>query len=171
MPPGHDFDDFCCQLRSGLFALRFRFSKEGRLRFFNEFFPLLHQAKHETLGKEDPHTWYLVYIGTKPSSRGKGYAKTLIEHTTREADAENRLCYLESSNVTNLKLYNKLGFRVVGKKAILKRGPKPVEMEIMVRKPIMSRLGSKNAAFEETRNGGSLDKTLKVQDKELVRGA
>lgn len=129
--------------------LRFKFSKEGRIRFFEEFFPLLHKAKHDTLGKDDPHAWYLVYVGTKPGSRGKGFAKALIEHTTKQADAENRLCYLESSNVQNLKLYNKLGFEAIGKKAILKRGPKPVEMEIMVRKPVVDRLASMTAAFGE----------------------
>ena len=149
MPPGQDFDDFCCQLWSGLLTLRFKFSKEGKTRFFDEFFPLLHKAKHDTLGKDDPHAWYLVYIGTKPGSRGKGYAKALIEHTTNEADAGNRLCYLESSNVSNLKLYNKLGFRSVGKKATLNRGPKPVEMEIMLRQPLVDRLASKTAAFGE----------------------
>lgn len=147
MPPGQDFDDFCCQLRSGLLTLRFKFSKEGRVRFFDEFFPLLHKAKHEALGKDEPHAWYLVYIGTKPSSRGKGFAKTLMEYTTRQADAENRLCYLESSNVLNLKLYNRLGFEAVGKKAVLKRGPKPVEMEIMVRKPVIDQPTSNTAGL------------------------
>ena len=149
MPPGQDFDDFCCQLWSGLLTLRFKFSKEGRIRFFDEFFPLLHKIKHEVLGKEDPHAWYLVYVGTKTNSRSKGYAKTLIEYTTKQADAENRFCYLESSNVLNLKLYNRLGFEAVGKKAILKRGSKPVEMEIMVRKPVVSQLASKTIGLGE----------------------
>ena len=135
MPPGQEFDDLCALLWSGLLTLRFRFSKEGRIRFYDEFLPLLHELKHEVLGKDDPHAWYLVYIGTKSTSRGKGYAKALIEFTTKQADIEHRICYLESTNVRNLKLYNRLGFEAVGRKAVLKRAAKPVEMELMVRQP------------------------------------
>ena len=115
--------------------LRFKFSKEGRIRFYDEFLPLLHKLKHEVLGQDDAHAWYLVYIGTKSNSRGKGFAKALIEYTTKQADAENRICYLESTNVLNLKLYNKLGFEAVGRKAVLERASKPVEMELMMRQP------------------------------------
>ena len=83
MPPGQEFDDFCTMLRSGLLTLKWKFSKEGRIRFYDEFLPLLHDKKHEVLGVNDPHAWYLVYIGTKAESRGKGYAKALVEHTTK----------------------------------------------------------------------------------------
>ena len=147
MPPGQEFDDFCAQLWSGLLMLRWKFSKEGRIRFYDEFLPLLHNIKHEVLGEDDPHAWYLVYIGTKTNSRGKGYAKALIEYTTKQADAENRICYLESSNVLNLKLYNRLGFEAVGRKAVLKRAVKPVEMEIMMRRPIAGQLASKTTGL------------------------
>ena len=84
MPPGKEFDDFCAQLWSGLLFLRFKLSKEGRIRFYDEFMPLLHEMKHEVLVKDDPRTWYLVYIGTKPESRGKGYAKAVVEFTTKQ---------------------------------------------------------------------------------------
>ena len=135
MPPGQEFDDFCAQLWSGLLTLRLRFSREGRIRFYEEFLPLLHELKHEVLGQDNSHAWYLVYIGTKSTSRGKGLAKALIQFTTKQADAERRICYLESSNVRNLTLYKKLGFEAVGRKAVLKRAAKPVEMELMVRYP------------------------------------
>lgn len=72
-------------LWSGMIGLNYRLSKEGKKRFFSEFLPLLHDTKHEVLGKEDDvNSWYLVYIGTKTASRGKGYAKALIEHTTKQ---------------------------------------------------------------------------------------
>lgn len=129
--------------------LRWKFSKEGRIRFYDEFLPLLHDIKREVLGEDDPHAWYLVYLGTKPRSRGKGYAKAAIEYTTKQADAQNRICYLESSNVLNLKLYNRLGFQAIGRKAFLTRATKPVEMEIMVRKPISGQLASKSTCFRK----------------------
>lgn len=77
-------DDFCTMLWSGMFALNWKLSKEGKKRFFSEFLPLLHDTKHEVLGKDDDNSWYLVYIGTKTSSRRKGYARALIEHTTKQ---------------------------------------------------------------------------------------
>lgn len=88
MPPGKNMDDFCTMLRSGMLGLNFRMSKEGKKRFFNEFMPLLHNTKHEILGKDDDNSWYLVYIGTKAASRGKGYAKALIEHRTKQVSQD-----------------------------------------------------------------------------------
>ena len=86
MPPNKNMDDFCTMLWSGMFGLNWKLSKEGKRRFFDEFLPLLHDTKHHVLGKDDPNSWYLVYIGTKPGSRGKGYAKSLIEYTTKQVN-------------------------------------------------------------------------------------
>lgn len=78
-------------LRSGFYRAHWKLSSEGKKRFFSEFLPLLHDTKHEVLGKEaDLNSWYLVYIGTKPGSRGKGYAKTLIKHTTKQVSVRSR---------------------------------------------------------------------------------
>ena len=93
MPPNKNMDDFCTMLWSGMFGLNWKLSKEGKKRFFDEFLPLLHDTKHDVLGKDDDNSWYLVYIGTKPGSRGKGYAKSLIEYTTKQVSC--RLHHLE----------------------------------------------------------------------------
>lgn len=84
MPPKKNMDDFCTMLRSGMYSLNWKLSKEGRKRFFDDFLPLLHNTKRQILGKDDDNAWYLVYIGTKPGSRGKGYARRLIEYTTKQ---------------------------------------------------------------------------------------
>ena len=84
MPPGKNMDDFCTMLWSGLYGFNFKLSKEGRKRWFDEFLPLLHDTKLDVLGKEDNNSWYLVYIGTKPGSRGKGYAKAVIDYTSKQ---------------------------------------------------------------------------------------
>ena len=86
MPPGENLDDFCTMLWSGMLGLKWKLSDEGKKRFFTEFLPLLHDTKQEVLGKDDNDSWYLVYIGTKTASRGKGFAKALIEHTTRQVN-------------------------------------------------------------------------------------
>ena len=84
MPPGKNMDDWITEIRSGIYKFHYKLSKQGRKRFFDEFLPLLHNTKHEVLKQHDRNSWYLVYIGTKPDSRGKGYARALIEHTTRQ---------------------------------------------------------------------------------------
>lgn len=80
MPPGKNMDDLLTILRSGMWRLNWQLSTEGRERFFKEFLPLLSSTKLEVLGDRDDKSWYLNYIGTKAGSRGKGYAKKLIQH-------------------------------------------------------------------------------------------
>jgi ribosomal protein S18 acetylase RimI-like enzyme len=83
LPPGKNIDDWFTILRSGMWRLGFKLSKEGRIRFFEEFLPLLGRSKQEVLGERDNHSWYLNYIGTKAEARGRGYARKLIDHVTR----------------------------------------------------------------------------------------
>jgi GNAT superfamily N-acetyltransferase len=80
MPPGRNMDDWWTIFRSGMWKLNFQLSAEGRKRYYDLALPLLHRTKAEVLGDRDNDSWYLVYIGTKPSARGRGYAKKLIEH-------------------------------------------------------------------------------------------
>jgi GNAT superfamily N-acetyltransferase len=82
MPPGKNMDDIWTILRSGMWRLWYKLSSEGKTRFYNEFLPLLHHTKHDVMGARDDDSYYLVYLGSKPSARGKGYAKKLIEHMT-----------------------------------------------------------------------------------------
>ena len=86
MPPGQNMEDWLTCFRSGMWRLQFgfKFSAEGHKRYFREFMPLLHETKHEVLGDCENESWYLVYIGTKPLARGKGYARALIESVTKE---------------------------------------------------------------------------------------
>ena len=82
MPPGKNMDDWWTILRSGMWRLYYKLSAEGKNRYFSEFLPLLHDTKHEIMGDRDNDSYYLVYLGSKPSARGKGYARKLIEHMT-----------------------------------------------------------------------------------------
>ena len=151
-------DDWYTIIRSGMWRLNYKLSSEGKKRFFTEFLPLLHNTKQETLGPRDNDSWYLVYIGTKTAGRGKGYARKLIEYVTRivseigrwnmklllisvlQADEQGRACYLESSNEVNPVIYARLGFEMT-KKIHLTRGAKPIELDIMIREPVMLKKG------------------------------
>lgn len=134
MPPGQNMDDLWTMLRSGMWRLNYRLSAEGKRRFFNEFLPLLHDTKHAALGERDDNSWYLVYIGTKPSARGKGYCRKLIEHVTKQADNDGQAVYLESSNPKNPPIYRKFGFEEC-RTVHLQRAEKNVELDIMIREP------------------------------------
>lgn len=79
MPPGKNIDDWYTVLRSGMWRLYFQLSSEGRQRYYNEMLPLLHDTKVEVLGERDENAYYLVYLGTKPHARGRGYARKLLQ--------------------------------------------------------------------------------------------
>ncbi|KAL0262657.1 hypothetical protein SLS55_001627 [Diplodia seriata] len=135
MPPGTHMDDLFTAFRSGMWRLHFRLSREGRKRFFTEFMPLLHDTKASVMGERDVSSWYLVYVGTRPSARGKGYCRKLIEHVTDMADRDGRAIYLESSHVRNVPIYRRMGFREC-RRIYLQRAEKSnVALEIMVREP------------------------------------
>ncbi|KEY71413.1 hypothetical protein S7711_05675 [Stachybotrys chartarum IBT 7711] len=148
MPPGQNADDWWTMLRSGMWRLYYQLSAEGRNRYYNELLPVLHDTKQEVMGDRDDDCYYLVYIGTKPNARGKGYASRLILDMMAKADAENRPIYLESSSLKNNAYYAKFGFE--WKKDIsFQRGGVPVVLYIMVREPQPRKLAySASVIFE-----------------------
>ncbi len=62
-----------------MWRLYFQLSPEGKQRYFDEILPLLHDTKAAVLGDRDNDAWYLVYLGTKPNSQGRGYASKLLK--------------------------------------------------------------------------------------------
>jgi hypothetical protein len=72
-------EDWWTLLRSGMWRLYYKLSAEGRIRFYSEFLPLLHDTLNDVLGPRANDCYYLVYLGSKESARGKGYAQKLIE--------------------------------------------------------------------------------------------
>lgn len=67
-------------IRSGMIKLYLQLPAEGRKRYFKEMLPLLHHTKAEVMRERDENSYYLVYIGTKTSARGRGYATKLIRN-------------------------------------------------------------------------------------------
>lgn len=131
MPPGRNMDDWLTLFRSGLWRLKWAFTREGRARFYDEFLPLLNATKAEVLGDRDQESWYLVYLATREEARGRGLARLLIRYGTEKADAAGLATYLESSHKGNVGFYERLGF--VTKRTVSLRHGEGVEMDIMVR--------------------------------------
>ncbi|MEO6988808.1 MAG: GNAT family N-acetyltransferase [Aquihabitans sp.] len=59
---------------------------------------------------EEPHHWYLGYIGTHPDHQGRGVGGALVLAITERCDAEGLPAYLESSKESNLGFYARFGF-------------------------------------------------------------
>ena len=135
MPPGADGDSFATLLRSGMWKLHFQLSRIGRDRWFNYFFPELHHVKHHTLQERDDDSWYLVYLGTRPEARRKGYARRVLEDIMTRADREGRAVYLESSKAMNVPIYEKFGFEKRERMEMPEADGSIIPLEIMVREP------------------------------------
>ena len=79
LPPGRDLDGWWTSLRSGLWRLRYKLSPEAKRRYYGEIIPLLHETKLQVMADRDAACYYLLYIGTKPTARGQGHARKLLE--------------------------------------------------------------------------------------------
>ena len=91
MPPGTTMDGMWPLIRHGIWkhvlGLSWKLSKEGWKRLVKEFFPLLHETKVEVLKERDPSSYYLVYLGTHSSARGKGYGSRLVRKITDQVSS------------------------------------------------------------------------------------
>jgi ribosomal protein S18 acetylase RimI-like enzyme len=98
--------------------------------------PLRLAATLEILGEMDtyhpsePH-WYLPFLGVDPAAQNGGRGSRLLEHHLRLCDLEGWTAHLESSNPANIPLYQRHGFRAVGR---IQRGDSP-PITAMTRRP------------------------------------
>jgi ribosomal protein S18 acetylase RimI-like enzyme len=60
--------------------------------------------------KMPPH-FYLYFLGVDPAWRGKGLGSLMLEATLAKVDAVGAPAFLENSNPTNTRLYERHGFR------------------------------------------------------------
>ena len=62
---------------------------------------------------DEPH-YYLSLLGTHTSQHGHGYGFGLLTENLAMVDDAGMPAYLEASNVANVPLYERFGFRVIG---------------------------------------------------------
>jgi ribosomal protein S18 acetylase RimI-like enzyme len=58
--------------------------------------------------------WYLDPLGVEPIYQGKGYGGKLMRCMLKRVDTERLPIYLYTTNDSNVKLYERYGFKVVG---------------------------------------------------------
>lgn len=63
---------------------------------------------------QEPH-WFLPMIGTDPTRQEMGCGSVLLKHGLKACDRDNLPAYLESTNPRNIPLYERFGFKLLGK--------------------------------------------------------
>jgi ribosomal protein S18 acetylase RimI-like enzyme len=58
--------------------------------------------------------WYLPLIGVDPVHQGKGHGDALMTYALERCDRDHVAAYLESTNPSNIPLYRRHGFEVLG---------------------------------------------------------
>ena len=61
---------------------------------------------------DEPEHWYLEVLAADLDRQGRGIGSACMQPVLAKADAEGTPCYLESSNLKNVPLYERNGFRV-----------------------------------------------------------
>lgn len=72
-----------------------------------ELFDLMKQHRPTT-----PH-YYLALLGTRPEHQGRGLGSALLTPVLSRCDREGAPAYTESSNLRNIRLYERRGFEVI----------------------------------------------------------
>jgi ribosomal protein S18 acetylase RimI-like enzyme len=116
LPPDSPFPTFLRMVRCGMLALPFRFGGPGfkRLQAADKVAEHLHHAH-----APGPH-WYLWVIGVDPARQSMGIAGRLMRPVFEEADRERYRCYLETHKESNVRTYERYGFRVVSQTPVPK---------------------------------------------------
>ena len=72
---------------------------------------------------DDPEHWYLEVLAADLERQGQGIGSACMRPVLERADADGTPCYLESSNLKNVPLYERNGFRVTGTVDLPEDGP------------------------------------------------
>ena len=75
--------------------------------------------------------WYLPLIGVVPADQGRGCGSVLLRRVLTRCDRDGFPAYLEATNLRNASLYERLGFKAVGR---IQAGSSP-EIIPMLRPP------------------------------------
>ena len=70
----------------------------------------------------DP-AWHLTFVGVVPALQGCGVGTALLRPMLDRCDAEDQPVYLEASSRGSRRLYERLGFRVIGEIELPRGGP------------------------------------------------
>jgi ribosomal protein S18 acetylase RimI-like enzyme len=117
--PGHEKMTVWGMIRCGMLATPVRLGWRGfrRLRLYNAAKTRLHDQV-----MSGPH-WYLLILAVAPQAQGRGLGKSLLQPVFRLADRDKLPCYLETTQHSNLPIFEKLGFQTRQQAHVPEDGP------------------------------------------------
>ncbi len=120
LPPGNTTMTFGRIVKSGYLYVPFTLGLTNAIRFisFNAAAEEIHKAR-----LPGAH-WYLLAIGVDPSLQHAGIGTALIEHGVQCADSQRLPCYLETHVESNIKYFEKHGFRLTEGRELFKGAPR-----------------------------------------------
>jgi hypothetical protein len=128
LPPNSPFPTFGRMVRSGMLSLPFSYGWTGfrRLQAVDHVAEALHRTH-----APGAH-WYLWVIGVEPQRQGTGVAGRLMRPVFEQADRDPFRCYLETHKESNVRVYQRYGFRVMSESPVPGH---PLTVWAMVRSP------------------------------------
>lgn len=109
LPPGTEMPNFARQVRAGMLGLPWRFGVRGFRRLL-DYDKIAQRLHHQYAHK--PH-WYLAALGVEPDRQRQGLGSRLLEPQLARADRDGHVCYLDTHRESNVRLYERHGFRVM----------------------------------------------------------
>lgn len=103
---------FWRSVRSGSFLTALKLGTKNLERIMPIFTPL-EEARRDSM--KDREYIYLMIIGVDPEYQGKGYGKKLLAALLAESEQKKLPIYLETATQRNVSMYEKIGFKVIGK--------------------------------------------------------
>ena len=106
-------------------------------------------ARSSWIGENKP-CWILMHMVTRPSQRGKGAARLLVQWGIDQVEKTGAPAYLEAG-VMGIAMYEKMGFKQVGELMKLDLRPFGVETTFVMAKMAYLQRGERGADDDSTR--------------------
>lgn len=112
LPPGNSTITVRRALLAGMWLTPLKVGLRAVLRLGR--LNTLSESLHKCLAP-NPH-WYLFLLGVDLASQGRGLGGRLLQPVFSKADAAHLPCYLETSNPSAVRFYQKHGFEVAAER-------------------------------------------------------
>lgn len=111
LPPGSEWPSEWDYLRAGAPSVMWRLGLRAGWRFL-KLGPAFDAARAKHMGGR-PH-WYLHLLGVRPEAQGKGLSRAVLRPMFDAADGDRVPIFLETATETNVAIYKRMGFELLG---------------------------------------------------------
>lgn len=111
LPPGSEWPTEWHYVRAGALSVVWRMGLRTGWRFL-KLGPAFDAARAKHMG-DRPH-WYLHLLGVRPDAQGKGLSRAVMRPVFDAADRDRVPVFLETATETNVAIYTRMGFELLG---------------------------------------------------------